>query len=840
LVSVILCSTAAFGAVIRVPGDQPTIQAGIDAASTGDTVLVANGTYTGAGNIDLDFKGKAITVRSKNGPDYTIIDCEQEGRGFHFHSGEGQDSVVSGFTIENGDPYSPYNGGGILCDSSSPTITNCTISENYASNGGGISCDNSSPTVTNCTFSGNDANYGGGIYCNSSSPTITNCTFSWNDAIAGGGISCRNSSSPTITNCTFSGNWTYVGGGISCRDNSSPTITDCTISGNDAEDGGGISCDNSSPTIINCTITGNAVEYEGGGISCWDNSSPTITGCTISENGVYDFGPGGGIYCDASSPTITACTITGNSALGGGGIFCWDNSSPTITDCTISGNASVEGGDGGGIYLFGSSATITNCTISGNVATYEGDGGGIYLSGSSATITNCTISGNEADFDGGGISCRNSSSVTITNCTISENWTIMGSGGGIYCDSSSPTITDCAIRKNTAYEDGGGIHCDSSSPTITNCIINWNDAEGGAGIYGWNSSPTVTNCTISGNEAVYNGGGIYCSESSPTVTNCILWVNSPDEIYVRSGIITITYSNIEGGWVGTGNIDADPLFVGGGDYHLAALSTCIDAGTNDAPELPGTDFEGDLRITDGDNDGTATVDMGADEYVHFRLEWVKCKITGLGRSGDYTVNGNIAIENLMTEASPKGTLGVYLSQDENFGGDPLIKEKSVPSIKAGKRIRKGFATKAPLPTALRYLYFIAVCEMDGTPSQQAVMMVDGGVDLTGQWISLKKKGPNKRERYKVRGKCSVKNIGYIPAGPFEAQVYYAPFGSLDGTERAILKKPKRIPKLLNGKKKIVRFNYKTDEDPMGTFFLVVDEENGIAELEEGNNVIPDS
>jgi hypothetical protein len=89
---------------IRVPGDFPTIQKAMDAAVSGDTVLVAAGTYKGAGNKNLDFKGKAITVTSDKGAALTIIDCEGVGRGFYFHSGETSKSVVSGFTIINGSP----------------------------------------------------------------------------------------------------------------------------------------------------------------------------------------------------------------------------------------------------------------------------------------------------------------------------------------------------------------------------------------------------------------------------------------------------------------------------------------------------------------------------------------------------------------------------------------------------------------------------------------------------------------------------------------------------------------------------------------------------------------
>jgi hypothetical protein len=102
LALIVLCSTSVFGATIRVPTDYPTIQAGIDAAAGGDIVIVADGTFVGSGNKDLDFNGKAITVKSENGPENCIIDCQGNGRGFYFHSGETQSSVLSGFTITNG------------------------------------------------------------------------------------------------------------------------------------------------------------------------------------------------------------------------------------------------------------------------------------------------------------------------------------------------------------------------------------------------------------------------------------------------------------------------------------------------------------------------------------------------------------------------------------------------------------------------------------------------------------------------------------------------------------------------------------------------------------------
>jgi len=180
-----------------------------------------------------------------------------------------------------------------------------------------------------------------------------------------------------------------------------------------------------------------------------------------------------------------------------------------------------------------------------------------------------------------------------------------GSGEG-----TSSVLSGFTIRNGSASY-GGGIYCGSSSPTITNCTISGNSASnGGGGIYCDFSSPVITNCTISRNSAFEDGGGIYCFNSSPTIANNILWENSPQEIYLDSSSINITYSNIKGGWAGEGNINTDPLFVDTSttNYRLQATSPCIDRGTNTAPNIPSTDKDGNPRIANG------TVDMGAYEF----------------------------------------------------------------------------------------------------------------------------------------------------------------------------------------------------------------------------------
>ncbi|MGA1791141.1 MAG: right-handed parallel beta-helix repeat-containing protein, partial [bacterium] len=272
-----------------------TIQAGINAAMDGDTVLVKYGVYSIINTID--YFGKNIRLASDDGTHTTyetatkdasccFIDANSgECQVFYLHWGETSDAVLAGFTIENG---IDNNGGGIHCRNASPTITNCIIKNNSADHGGGIFCGNSSPTINNCTISNNLTSYdtdntGGGIVCYNSSPNIINCNIIKNKTCFGGGIYCTNNSSPNIINCIIRENLAKgCGGGIRCFE-SSPTITNCTIIQNLANYGGGIACKSSSPGIINCTISDNTANYNGGGIYC-NFDSPAITNCVLWGN----------------------------------------------------------------------------------------------------------------------------------------------------------------------------------------------------------------------------------------------------------------------------------------------------------------------------------------------------------------------------------------------------------------------------------------------------------------------------------------------------------------------------------------------------------------------------
>lgn len=213
---------AAPGNVLHVPSEFPTIQAAINAATSGDTVLVAAGTYSGTGNQNILLKSGVVIQAAE--ADVTIIDCQGKSRAVWSNYPDST-AKLDGFTITGG--YALLGGGIYLYNGSSPVISNCTFLSNSAVFGGGISCaSNASPTVTNCTFLSNSATVGGGgMYNQNSSPTVTNCTFVGNSAPLGTGLH-NNESSPTLTNCILWDNGAEIFNEIS-----TPVVTYCDIQG---------------------------------------------------------------------------------------------------------------------------------------------------------------------------------------------------------------------------------------------------------------------------------------------------------------------------------------------------------------------------------------------------------------------------------------------------------------------------------------------------------------------------------------------------------------------------------------------------------------------------------
>jgi len=522
---------------------------------------------------------------------------------------------ISNVTIRNGN--AEY-GGGINCEESEISLENMVITGNSADAGGGICCYNSNPGMINVIIEDNSANWaGGGIYSISLYPISQNLNISdkVDYKISESLFQC-----PYLENVTITNNLANIGGGIYCEDsnlNFDP-VNRCNIYLNFASSGcdlySGIDyetiniivdtftvlqpddyfvhpIDNFTFDILNAKI-----EQVNQDLYVSPNGSNTNSGLTAADpllsithaltiiapdslennsihlsKGTYSPSETGEIFplnCRSYVSLLgedETTTILDGEGLSG--ILFSDNENDfSIENMTVkNGNAN----NGGGMSCVNSNPSLKNLTITGNSAS---KGGGIRCSNSNPSLIDVTITGNSAS-QGGGMYCFLHSNPSLQNVTITGNYAV--GGCGIYCYNSSPNLVNVSITDNTASDKGGGLYCNNSS------------------------YPNLENVTITGNFAENYGSGIYSRLfSNPNLINSIVWNNTPQEI---NGSVTVTYSDIAGGWTGTGNINEDPLFVDllSGDYHLTENSPCIDAGDPTFPLDP---------------DGTIS-DMGA-YYFH--------------------------------------------------------------------------------------------------------------------------------------------------------------------------------------------------------------------------------
>ncbi|MCK4547914.1 MAG: C10 family peptidase [Candidatus Eisenbacteria sp.] len=187
-------------------GDYPTIQAAVDAAGEGKFIVLSDGVFSGEGNRDIDFHGKALTVRSQTGtPSACVIDCEGLGRGFLFQSGEGATSYLEGITIIHAQAD---HGAAVYCDGSSPLIARCIFRDNTATqSGGGVYCTGaSSPWLLQCTFFGNGAEgEGAGVACdNGSTPNLDHSIVAF--STDGEAVYCDGGATASLQCCDIHGN----------------------------------------------------------------------------------------------------------------------------------------------------------------------------------------------------------------------------------------------------------------------------------------------------------------------------------------------------------------------------------------------------------------------------------------------------------------------------------------------------------------------------------------------------------------------------------------------------------------------------------------------------------
>ncbi|MCB9336498.1 MAG: right-handed parallel beta-helix repeat-containing protein [Lewinellaceae bacterium] len=568
--------------------------------------------------------------------------------------------IVLNCTFSGG---SAVYGGGMFNSFSSPVLTNCAFSGNSAFYGGGLSNSaSSSPVLTNCAFLGNNAfQFGGGLYnYSNSSPTVTNCSFSGNSATTDGSIYVESQVIPLIiTNCIFWGNnpeltetpacyvtYSIVEGGYTGTGNldldplfvGQPPVGLGTTGDLQLQAASpAIDAGTSGTNIPDEDITGKprplgngydmgAYEY---GIPC---SGGNILYVNKSASGKNYGTSWNDAFINLQDALNTACPDITEIWVAAGTYYPDEGNGYTDNDRShafvMIDNVAIYGGFAGGETSLSERDLVANPTIlSGDIDQVTGNVNNSYHVifnnnnglDSAAILDGFTITGGNANGNfnpavyGGGM-LNNNSSPTVANCSFSGN-SATTDGGGMFNSYCSPTVINCSFSGNTTLF-GGGMNNLSSSPTVTNCSFSGNTAtySGGGMINQVSSFPKVTNCSFSGNTAP-NGGGMSNRTSSITVvTNCILWGNSSEIFNDANSDASVTYSIVQGGYTGTGNLDIDPFFVNAAsnNLHLQPCSPAKNVGATQAQApagvtIPTSDFDGDARPIHGG------FDMGFDE-----------------------------------------------------------------------------------------------------------------------------------------------------------------------------------------------------------------------------------
>ncbi len=334
-----------------------------------------------------------------------------------------------------------------------------------------------------------------------------------------------------------------------------------------------ISAGDTTNTIIDGGSSGRVIDMSSGTI----DTTTVIRGFQLTNGEASSWGEyGAGLYLNGVSPLLDSVRIahnkvTGNARAYGVGIHC-SNGSPIFRHVSIVHNKAESSRHyGGGIHCSSCNAAFYDSEISYNsldTTTYC-FGAGVYLAQKSNAVFKRTK--------------------VIGNTLASGSF---GNGGGFYIsDTSNAVLTNVLIAKNSVYEGGGTVN--------------------GAGIYSDDSQPVITNATIVDNIAsngTLEAGGIFQGyngdQYGPIVINSILWnPNASSEFYPYAQLDSVIYSDVKGGYAGTGNLDTLPEFVGSGDYDLQSTSPVIDKGTS--LNAPNRDMQGILRVNP---------DMGAYEY----------------------------------------------------------------------------------------------------------------------------------------------------------------------------------------------------------------------------------
>jgi len=479
--------------------------------------------------------------------------------------------IIDGSTSNAGNPAFHTVVGADGCGLDSVTITggvaaNVTSTNQTQRKGGGLYLSGGAMLVGNCVFTGNRAQYGGAVYMENTSPWFTACTFKANS------VHCASSLMNTH--------------------------------------GGGICMKNSGPTFSKCLIAENSGEYcMGAGVYASDGSHPFYSECDFFMN-LATLGEcyGGGVFEVGCNSSFKTCRFAWNRSVYGGHCVHGVNTTSVLTDCVFKDDSesstAVFISDRCNYTFKDSSFTECMGTEVSAIQTFLNV---------TCTVDNCIFSGNGTPStipQGAVIDAQKSTSLVVRNSEFNGNVI----GGVTAVQTANTTIANCRFDRTHEVAavrlSAWGGDAEPCSADIVNCVFNGCDA--GALYVDWGMTANVTNCTFYGNTGPSAVIEAEAYATAVNVKNSILWNSTPAHFAILPGegdvALSVTYSDVQGGYAGTGNLWINPMFVGAEFYenfHLNPMSNLRDKGTPDG--APADDLDGNVR--------DALPDMGAYEVV---------------------------------------------------------------------------------------------------------------------------------------------------------------------------------------------------------------------------------